>query len=138
MSFKTSDCAIPSVWCGKRDTPKGIVKNIKYYRKGSPYECVRKGFAAGSYKMEKNSLPKNSLRQIKYVGVGYEEKFIENDVDDLDKFIQKAFVTSKKDIEKFLKFIFKNKKGLLDKRAYNSTLLYLYHRGVDVPNCSRI
>jgi len=74
--FDLSECAIPTVWCGRGNPPKRRAGDDKYYYKtGDRYECMQKGFGAGMHTERKKNLPENSLQQIKYVGDVYEKKF---------------------------------------------------------------
>jgi hypothetical protein len=135
MSFKRSECIIPEVWCGTGPIPKN---KDKRYTEGSPLLCLRKGFGAGTNQEKLKTLPKNSLQRIKYVGEKYEERFSVADIDTTTKLIKEMKKKSKDNISKFLKSIFSRKGVGLDRRAYNSTILYLHDNGVDVPRCEKI
>ena len=142
MSFRIRDCAIPSVWCGKGVPPKRKDSDLKYYHKtGSRYECMKKGWAAGMYSAKRENIPSNSLQQIKYVGDTYEKKFKTQRISTIDQLLSRARNMSKSQLETLLKKVFVRRKGGLDKKAYNSTLVYLYQHGVSqskIPPCSRI
>lgn len=139
MSFDISKCAIPTVWCGKGTPPKRKPKDLKVYRVGSRYDCMRKGFGAGTAIERAKHLPDGSLQHIKYVGDVYEGRFKSNNIQDIDDLVTEAERKSKAQLKTLLKKVFTRKKGGLDKRAYNSTIVYLYQHGVGhVPSCSRI
>lgn len=143
MSFDLEDCAIPTVYCGKGTPPKRSSKEpLKYYYKiGNRYECMRKGFGSGYNKAKKENLPKGSLQNISYVGEVYEKKFKSNGISNITQLLTKTRGSSKAQNKTFLTKVFMRKKGGLDKRAYNSTIVYLFQNGVDVsklPVCSKI
>jgi len=142
MSFKVKDCAIPTIWCGKGAPPKRKDSDLRYYHKtGSRYECMKQGWGAGAHSVKRESLPSNSLQQIKYVGDAYEKKFKAQRIANIDQLLSKARNSSKIQLQTLLRRVFIRKKGGLDKRAYNSTLIYLYQHGVSqtiLPACSKI
>lgn len=143
MSFEIEKCAIPSVWCGVGAPPKRDPrKPLKHYHKiGSRYECMKKGYGSGYNNAKRESLPKNSLQQISYVGNVYEKKFKSSNIANLTQLLQKARTFTKTQNKTLLYKVFTRKKGGLDRRAYNSTLIYMYQHGVNVsklPICSKI
>ncbi len=138
MSFKVEDCIIPKVWCGKGNRPKRN-SDTYYYKNGSRYECMRQGFGAGMYSERNKNLSANSLRHIKYVGDVFEQRFRKRGIATTTNLVKKMKEKSTNEIEKFLKRVFTRSNGGLDRRAYNSTILYLYRHGVrKVPKCSKI
>ena len=139
--FNLGDCAIPTVWCGKKGNPpkRKPTDETYYYKTGNRYECMQKGFGAGLHTERRENLPNDSLQRIKYVGEKYEEKFHATGMTDLNTFRIEMSQKSPQEIEKYLKKIFKRKGGSLDQRAYNSTLVFLYRNGVgNIPACSKI
>lgn len=138
--FKLSECAIPVVWCGRGDPPqRKSTDETYYYKTGDRYECVQKGFGAGMHTERKKNLSKNSLQQIKYVGDVYESRFKANGINTLSALREHLSKKTSTQIEKILKKIFIRKGGSIDSRAYNSTIIYLYHHGnTTVPRCLRI
>lgn len=138
MSFDIRECAIPETWCGDKPIPKRDPNSLTYYyRDGTKHECLQKGIGVGK-NMSKN-LPANSLQQIKYVGDKYESNFKANGILDLGRLFIHVRDLSPPQKEKFFKDIFTMKNGKLDKRAYNSTLAYLYNHGTfDLPKCRKI
>jgi len=143
MSFEIEKCVIPSIWCGTGAPPKRDPrKPLKYYHKiGSRYECMKKGYGSGYNNAKRESLPKSSLQNIPYVGDVYEKKFKSSGISNLTQLLQKARKSSKTQNKTLLSKVFTRKKGGLDKRAYNSTLIYMYQNGVGtskLPLCSKI
>jgi len=138
--FNIGKCAIPSVWCGKGTPPKRKTKDLQwYYKTGSRYECMQKGFGAGSMTEKRKHLPDDSLQQIKYVGDVYEKKFKKFRIADTDQLLHEAERRSKASLKTLLRNVFTRRKGGLDKRAYNSTIVFLYQHGIGhVPACSEI
>jgi hypothetical protein len=102
---------------------------------------MKKGIGAGINIERKKGLPETSLQQIKYVGETYEAKFkrmaprIKNTTE-LIAFGRRSSATV---INALLKKIFNRKSGGLDRRAYNSTLMFLYRNGNSkIPKCIEI
>lgn len=141
MSFKIEDCAIPTLWCGnKKIIPTRNKSDEKYYtRKGTPLECMKQGFGAGVYTEKKKHLDKKSLQNIKYVGETYENNFNKKNIYVLEDLLSYASTHTAQQIKKLLTVVFKKKGGVLDQRAYNSTILFIYKNGISsVPQCSKI
>ena len=138
--FKIDDCAIPSVWCGNGSMPKRKKGDETFYRKtGDRLECMKKGFGAGKYTERDSHLPAGSLQKIKYVGEIFEEKFKKEGINTIPQLLKKMGKLTPKNIETILKKVFTRKGGGIDKRAYNSTLVYLYRHGTgNLPSCSKI
>jgi hypothetical protein len=143
MSFDHRKCAIPTIYCGNGNIPKRDYDSDSfYYKRGTPYECMQKGYGTGSAIERKKTLAGTSLQQIKYVGEIYEEKFKEHGIDNLNDLIGYAKKHSKTDfaIENLLKNVFTKSNNVLDKKAYNSTLLFLYNKDsvLRLPSCKVI
>lgn len=138
--FDPKKCDIPTIWCGNSDKPPKKHKDGSYYYKtGSRYECMKKGFGAGSNTEKKANLPVNSLQQIKYIGETHEQNFKKSGIKTTTALKSHCRGLAPKDIEKFLKGILKNSKGITDLRAYNCVLMYLYTNGLgNVPSCKKI
>lgn len=141
-SFDEKLCIIPEIWCGDSPVPPKK-KDKKYYKNGSRYECLRKGIGVGMFKDK--VLSSNSLQNIKYVGDKYEQNFKNYGISNINQLIKKINELSSKGISTFLKNVFKKSDGTLDKRAYNSTLLYLYRIpggsnkvNTELPSCIKI
>lgn len=147
--FKPSECSIPTVYCGNKKTiPKKSItdtSNTHYIRKGTAFECMSKGFGAGIHTERAKKLPKNSLQRIKYVGDVFEANFKAKNIHNTDMLVLFAKTLTKSGLKGFLEGVF-GKKGkkktdtVIDMRAYNSTLMFLYNNGVsqNLPQCSLI
>lgn len=138
--FVLSNCDIPVVWCGESDKPPKKGKEGKYYYKtGSRTECLRVGFGAGTHIERNNNLPPKSLQQIKYVGEKHEKDFKAAGITDTSKLRKEMGKRTTAEMEKILKRILVRKDGVLDARAYNSVIVYLYKNGLGaVPACKKI
>lgn len=118
------------IWCGDGSKPQDYVRN------GSRQECLRKGFGAGMYTERAKYLPKNSLQRIKYVGPKMEANFILYSITNTDELIQTLKGWSRPQKENALKYILQNENGGLNRKAYNSVLLYLHSKGIlRLPSC---
>lgn len=137
MSFNFEECAIPTVWCGDGRRPKRKKDSeTVYYRTGSRYECMKKGFGAGMYTEKKKNLPASSIQQIKYVGEVYEKRFRLKGIKNLRGLHKHLQNSSSFQTQSLLQGVFTKKGGTLDRRAYNSTLMYLYRHGIgNLPRC---
>jgi len=140
MSSNIDKCIIKQVWCGDssfENIPQHKKKN--YSKMGTRNDCLKKGFGAGSNIEKRKTLNQNSLQQIPYVGQKFEEKFISHGINNIDNLLNLLkFKTSneKKDI---LKIVLKNKDGVLNLKAYNSTIMFLYNKGIlNLPECKNI
>ncbi len=143
MSFKLEYCAIPTVWCGKSNTPPSTKPRdmIRYTDTGTRYECMQQGYGAGMYGEKKKGLPKTSLRQIKYVGEVYEANFKRNGISTTTQLVNKLRGKSKSVIQNTIRKAVTKKGGAIDKKAYNHCLVYLYFHGVYgriLPSCYRL
>lgn len=137
--FRIQDCYIPEVWCGDSDQiPQTLHK--KYSRVGTRRECLKKGFGAGMYTERNKNLPQNSLQQIKYVGPVYEQNFEDEEgITTIPQLINFASGQSKVQLEQSLKKILVKNNGVVDTKAYNSVILFLYQKGIrNVPSCTII
>src|SRR3989344_7354119 len=84
MSFNIDKCIIKQPWCGASSVIP--VNRKKYYNGvGTRYECMKKGFGAGSSKENKKNIAANSLQNISYIGPKMESNFIANGISDIDK-----------------------------------------------------
>lgn len=139
-NFKEKDCYLPTIWCGESDTLPKKGKNDTYYRKvGSRYECLKQGFGAGTYTERKQNLPAKSLEQIKYIGPEHNSAFQAEGINNLDQLVRETSTRSASSIEKLLKSILTKSNKVIDMRAYNSILLYLYRHGnSNLPVCKKI
>ena len=148
MAFNEKACAIPKIWCGEKDVyPKGYQEDSYYYKVGTRHECLKQGIGAGTYTERKRNLPKTSLQQIKYIGEKHEENFVSAGVKTIDGLIKKVTGMAPSQIKPFLEGVLskettttaRKKKVVVDTRAYNSVLLYLYRHGVtNLPGCKKV
>lgn len=140
MAFNLKRCDIPTIWCGDAPNPPQKRKNGSYYYKtGTRYECMKKGFGAGTHTERKAHLPKSSLQQIKYVGEKHESDFKKKGIHTLSDLLDVSRNKNKSGIKKMLKKILTNSNGVVDARAYNSTLVFLFKNGIhDLPKCKHI
>lgn len=126
------------MWCGKGKMPKRK-GDVIYTRRGTAYECLQKGIGSGIYSEKKKRLKPNSLRHISYLGEVYEKKMKKEGVKTLSDLRKKIKGLGAKKTAVFLKKIFTKSDKSLDKRAYNSTLVYIYRNGNDnIPKCTKI
>jgi hypothetical protein len=134
------DCAIPTFWCGKsKNPPKSKDPLIKYIRAGNGYECMKKGFGAGAAKERTKSLSSSSLQNIKYVGETHEAHFKKVGIKSTNDLVREMKWKTQAEKTSLLKRILSKSNGVLDKRAYNSTIVYLHRHGVSgIPKCSKI
>lgn len=139
MNFNKDDCMPKKLWCGDKAMPK----DGKYSRKGTSYECLKRGFGVGSFTALKQAgvIGKDSLRNIPYVGEKYERVFRDReDIKNLDQLLRAA--KSTKNLKNLLTGVFTKKNGQLDKKAYNATLLFLYNNLPEIhnklPRCEKL
>jgi len=141
--FNPLQCLIPTVYCGNKDIPpkyKTGDKNI-FKRKGTSRECFTKGFGAGMYSNKLKNTPGGSLKTIPYIGERYESNFKEytpriNNTDDLMKFCKTKTIDH---IYKMLRKVLLKKNNIVDEKAYNSVLMYLYDSGIKkLPVCVKL
>ena len=130
--FKSNNCVLRKIYCGTGAVPKGI----EYYRKGTGYECLRKGFGVADWTHRKKSLPKNSLQQIMYVGAVYEKNFKKYKINTIPALIKKMKTLTAPAKRTLLTKICKKSNGTVDHKVLNSVILFLHKRGVGrLPNC---
>src|SRR5438552_17920486 len=111
MSFNRQ-CAIPSVYCGTGKVPKSIKMidgyPVIYLRKGTPYECLQKGFGTGSASEKKKNLSPASLQNIKYIGSTHETKFRSRKVATINALVSKAKNSTSTTFDSFLRTVLVN------------------------------
>jgi hypothetical protein len=136
--FKLEECSIPTVWCGNGVVPQPTKKK-RYTRTGTPFECLRKGFGAGTITERKKYLAGDSLQHIKYIGDVYENNFIRAGIRNTTELLDFARDVRVKDVQGLLQEVCRNKSGNIDARAYNSVILYLHKHGShNLPSCIHI
>jgi len=136
--FVEADCIIPQIWCGNDNTPpkkRGVI----YSKTGTRYECMKKGFGAGTHIERNSNLPLNSLQQIKYVGEKHEASFKSSGIKTIPQLISQMKLKTSSEASAILKRILTKSNSVLDVKAYNSIALYLYKNGVpSAPPCQKI
>lgn len=140
MAFDPEKCYIPTVYCGAQERQYPYVENDNMYMgKGTPNQCMRKGFGAAAARESKKGLSKDNLQQIRYVGPKFEQAFKDNGIATIPILIRYVRDHSVKQINDLLKRVFRNSNGTLNGKGFNSTLLHLYHNGNNrLPQCVKI
>lgn len=139
--FIPEDCAIPTIYCGDAKKIPSYKRgdDKRYTRRGSPQECLSKGFGAGMITERLKSLPDTTLQQIKYVGDVYDKNFGKMGIKTVDGLVLYVEKHSQKQNDQMLKKVLTKKGGSLDLRAYNSVLLFLHRGGsIKLPKCQVI
>jgi hypothetical protein len=137
--FKVNKCLIPTIYCGDKRNMPDKDKDNKYVRKGTRAQCLKKGVGAGIHIEKNDKLPKTSLQNIRFIGKYYEARFKKQKIKTLKDLIREAKKLDNREIEDLLSKICKNKSKKIDKRAFNSVILFLYRKGIHwVPNCKQI
>lgn len=140
--FNESECDIPTIWCGDSDKPPTKRKDGNVYvRTGTRFECMKKGFGAGTHIERKSNLPSNSLQQIKYVGEKHEKGFKKSGISNTDALTKAMSKKNSAEIEAMLKKVLTKSDGKVDYKAYNCTILWLYRHGIGgekLPACKKI
>ena len=143
MSFNVKDCSIPTVYCGKgelENSSNGNTTNTNYTytKKGSAYECLKKGFGAGMWNERKKDIGKYSLLQIPYVNEDIEMNFKNYGIRNTQQLINDMNKLSKDQINKTLRSICKIKNKIHFK-SMNSILLFLHQKNVKpLPKCKKL
>lgn len=136
--FREEDCLIPEIWCGESSIPSRK-KGKLYYKTGTRYECMKKGFGAGMYTEKRSNLPPVSLMKISYVEEKHEELFKKIGIKSTKQLVEEMRLRTSKEISYILTKILKKDNGELNEKAYNSVVLYLYRHGVGgVPKCKKL
>ena len=131
MSFNVNECEIKQVYCGKGRT----VDTQTYTRKGTAYECLRKGYGSGMWNEKKKQYKKDHLIHIPYVTdtimSSMRNQGIRNTYD-LIRVTQPMTIQEK---NTFLKKVC-TQGNAIHWKAFNSILLFLYNQHVDqLPRC---
>lgn len=134
MAFNIKKCLIPTVYCGSGDYKTNKVgMYTKYTRNGTRHECLKKGIGFGLNNQKKD---KESLTNIMYVGPKFEGKFRKKGIKTIKELLSYVKKESKENIAKLLKYVFTKDNKVLDAKGYNSTILYLYYKGIKkLPTC---
>lgn len=135
MSFSKSACIVRKLYCGDGNIPKDTAEN-KYSRRGSSYECLKKGFGIADWEHRKKGLSKTSLQQIMYIGPAYEANFKKLKIYSIKSLLSKMDKLSSKEKKTIIVLGCTRKNGTLDQRAYNAVVLFLHDNGqIDLPAC---
>lgn len=105
---------------------QNIKENIKYTEKGTPIYCLQKGIGTGMYLERKKNLPFMSLQMIKYIGEQYENKFFKKNIKTITDLFKYVKQHTKKQNEDLLKSVLKMRNNVIDYKAYNSVIHFLY------------
>ena len=134
MTFNKKACVIRKMYCGTQST---VPKN--YSRKGTPYECLKKGFGIADWEHRKKNLPKLSLQQIMYIGPVYEKNFKKQKIYSITGLLKKvAGITAKEKKTIIVKGCMRSS-GAVDQKAFNSIVLFLHDHGVtNLPSCKLV
>lgn len=136
--YRIEDCIIPQVWCGSGAVPHPTARK-RYTGSGSPHRCFQKGFGAGMYSERRKRAPPASLQHIPYVGAVYERAFAARGILTTDALKARVRRRSTDNTRRFLQGVYTKANGAPDRKAYNSTLLWLYDSGLHaIPACRRI
>lgn len=130
-------CKIPEIYCGEQNPmPKSGDAYSYYTRKGTGPECLKKGIGAGIYLEKKKNLSPVSVQNIKYVGEKFEANFAAKGIKTLNQLVNYVSGKSESQIKKFLKDVCTQANGSVNKRAYNSIIIYLSMNGhYNLPKC---
>ena len=132
-------CRIPTVWCGNGKMPSTNPQGSKYTRPGTRKECLSKGFGAGMYSEKHKSISSESLGNLRYVGNIYIKNFGIFGVATLQDLETVAENVPSKTLQRMLEKVFTKSNGLIDTKAFNSTIYYLYERNLsDLPECYKL
>lgn len=135
--FDPQRCVIRKVWCGNGSIPSH--KREEYSGNGTRYQCLQQGIGAGSAIERTKNLPASSLQHIKYVGPKHDQKFIDRGIRDKNALVRYARNNSANDIDGLLRAVLDRGEKGLDRRAYNSVLMFIYNHGVtNLPQCERV
>jgi len=129
MSDKNK-CIIRKIYCGEGKVPKN------HSRQGTPYECLKRGYGMADWLHRKKGLSPNSLQQIPYVGEVYEKKFKKYGIYTISSLIKKVGSLTSSEKNQLLRKVFTKSDGIIDQKAFNSTVLFLHERGLkNLPGC---
>lgn len=132
VSFDKKRCEVKTVYCGNGSPTK------KHSRKGTQYECLKKGFGSGLWSEKTKHLSKNSLQRIPYVNGTIEIRLSSYGIKTMTQL--KLFMR-RLDMEEKREFLYDMcmDKGVMDFKAYNSILLFLFDNSVQkLPSCQQI
>jgi hypothetical protein len=123
-------CLIPTKFCGKLSKPvphHNLKENLRYTARGTPVSCMQKGIGTGIHIEKRNKLSTLSLQQIKFIGEQYENKFYNKNIKDITELIKYIKTHTQSQNEKLLKSILTMRNNIIDYKAYNSIIHFLYY-----------
>jgi hypothetical protein len=140
MAFNIGACAIPTFYCGNNaNIPEPPDNMTRYTRRGTAHECLKKGIGTGIHKEREKNLAADSLQRIKYVGENFDRKFATEGIRTRAQLKTYIRGHTREQNNRMLRRVFTKAGGGIDKRGYNSTLVYLHNAGIgNLPQCSRI
>lgn len=135
MGFNKNSCVIRKVYCGDGKIPKDTTDK-KYSRRGTRYECLRRGYGIADWEHRKKNLSKTSLQQIVYVGPAYESNFRKKKIYSIKSLLSKLSNMSAAEKKSLLADVCTRQNGSFDQKAFNSIVLFLHEQGVkQLPSC---
>jgi len=139
MQFDKSKCITSKIYCGDKNALPPNTATQKYSRKGTPHECLKKGFGMGMWTEKKKLLPATSLQHITYVGDVFEEHFKNEGMNTQAQLLQKFRALTRANKRNLLLRCCRKRNNVVDYRVYNSVLLFLHEHNVnDLPLCTDI
>ena len=135
MSFNKNNCIIRKAYCGDGKLPKDT-NTKKYSRRGTAYECLKKGYGIADWEHRKKSLSKTSLQQIPYIGPVFEENFKKRKIYSTTSLVSRLSTLPVEEKRKIILAACKRKNGSTDQRAFNSIVLFLHEQKIkNLPSC---
>ena len=141
MPFNIEKCLIPTVYCGDKDVipQRNQEDEFKYISFGTRFQCMKKGFGAGLNSHLKKGVPNYSLKNIKYIGEKYESNFENENIFTINQLAEYIERHTKRELKELLKRVLIKSNNILDKKAYNSLLMFMYKAGHhNLPSCKTI
>ena len=133
MSFVKSKCVIRKIYCGEKPIPHDTA-TVKYSRAGSSYECMKRGYGAAL--ANTRQLTTKDVRNIKYIGDAYAKNLKRKRITSLNTLVSKTKNMTAAEKKALFMSCCKKSNGIVDHRAVNSLIMYLYEKGVDqLPAC---
>lgn len=131
----SSNCVIRKFYCGDGPLPKDTPRK-KYSRKGSSYECLKRGYGIADWEHKKKQLPATSLQQIPYIGPVFAGNFKKAKIYSINSLVARLKGLDTTEKRAIISKACTRKNGGLDQRAFNSVVLFLHDRGIkQLPHC---
>ena len=147
MAYNRDRCLIPTAYCGDGNIPTNPVnteRTSRYHHIGTRSECMRKGFGAGAAQERIKGLPANSLQRIKYIGPQYEQNFATNNIQhihNINQLVDYSATHNRTQITRLLMRGCRKVNGVLDRRAFNSVIMFLDDHHINhasLPRCKKV